>query len=241
MPDIDFYSRNKINTYNNYIRERFLNRAMQMPSDREKVQFVVDYFTNNLPKDIIASIDDVSENRVVDFAYDYSFVKGNETPFPRKQERIRYPMGFGVTLTSGDVDLEVVGRPRIYPTLYSLKMGTCIMFANEIQRIMAKLGIKSKMIETPIGVDCYDRFTGTDVEFNKIDTNDIKKIKHFYNIVEIDGKKYKIDIAGFLTAKDFNKHKPSKYKENIDITRFCMTEDLNGNPFEEIKAMSLTD
>lgn len=238
---MDFYSLQKIYTFNNLRRARFINRAKKMPSDREKAQFVVDYFTNNLPKDVVADIDDVGVNLVEDFSYDYSFVRGNETPFYRKQESSRYPGGFGITLTCADRDVEVEGNPKIYPTIYSLKKGTCIIFANEIKRVMANLGIKCEIVETPDCVDCYDRFEGTDVEYNKISVNDIKKIRHYYNIIEIDGVKYKIDISGYLTAQDFNKYKPEKYKETIDTNRFCMTEDLYGNPFEEIKSRSLQD
>lgn len=238
---MSFYDMQKIYVFNNLRRTKFINKALRLDSDIEKAKFVVDYFTNNLPKDVVADIDSVYEKDVVDFSYDYSFVRGNDTPFPRLQERIRYPQGFGTTMTCADVDVEVEGKPKIYPTVYALKQGTCVIFANEIMRIMSNLGIKCEIIETPECVDCYDRFGGTDVEFNKIDTNDIKKIRHYYNIIEIDNKKYKVDIAGYLTAQDFNKFKPEKYKENIDINRFCMTEDLYSNPFEEIKSRSMGD
>lgn len=238
---LDSHTIKKIQTYNEIIRTRLLNRANNFSTEEERAQFVVDYFTNNLSRDVIADIDDVPEKRAVDFSYDYSFLEGNETPFPRRQERIYYPGGSGITLTPADRDFNVDGAPRIYPTVFALKKGTCIIFANELKRLMANLGIKCEIVEPPIGVDCYDKFDGTDVEFNPIHTNDIKKMHHYYNVIEIDGKKYKIDIAGYLTAQDFNKYKPEKYKETIDVSRFCMTEDLDSNPFEEIKARSISD
>ncbi|MBE5758130.1 MAG: hypothetical protein E7345_04315 [Clostridiales bacterium] len=231
----------RIYTYNNLRRARLLNRANKLSTDKEKAQFIVDYFTNNLPKNIIAEIDDVEEKDVVNFTYDYSYVKGGETPFARKQQRIKYPLGHGMTLSCVDRDFDVDGRPKIYPTIFSLKSGTCVMFAHEIKRLLSSLNINCQIIETEHGVDCYDHFDGMDTQGNKINVNTIKKIKHAYNIIELDGKQIKIDIAGYLTANDYNNNHPLGKSHPIDPTKFCMTEDISHNQFEEVSSNSIID
>jgi hypothetical protein len=50
-------------------------------------------------------------------------------------------------------------------------------------------------------------------------------------VIEVDGKKYKIDIAGFLTAEDFNKNHP---EFEVGLEHFYFSEDLKKNPFAEI-------
>ena len=59
--EMSFEDMQKIYTFNNLRRARLLNRANKLSTDKEKVQFIVDYFTNNLPTNILAEIDDVEE------------------------------------------------------------------------------------------------------------------------------------------------------------------------------------
>lgn len=229
------WEKTKIYEYNNMRRDRLIAKVEEQQSSIERIKFIVDYFTNNLNKETVAEIDNVQPNEVVDFKYDYSYVKGNETPFDRRSPFVSYPLGRGVTISCVDRDVEVPGKPKIFPTIFALKMGTCIMFANEIKRLMSKIDIPCEIIITPTPVDCYDYFDGTDVEGNKINVNTIKPIIHAYNIITVDGKQFKIDIAGYLTAKDYNKNHPEGQVEPINCNQFCLIENIANNPFEDAK------
>ena len=235
----DWHKR-KIMTLNDIRRENLINKAKEIPNDYDRAIFIINYFTSNLPKDIIAQIDEVKENEVVDFKYDYSYINASETPFARKQIPVKSPIGEGTTFSIGLHDRDVPGRPMIYPSVLALKLGTCKIFSHELARLFYSANIKCDIFETEYAVDCYDIFNGTDEDGNRINVNTIKPIHHIYNIITIDNKQYKVDIAGYLTAKDYNQFNPDGIKNPIDINKFILTEDLENNPFSEAKANSIS-
>ena len=144
-------------------------------------------------------------------------------------EKFRY----GFTLSQADVDCREKERVKIFPTIYSLKMGTCIMFASELQRFAHDLGISGKIVQT---FDyCYDHFDGLSTDNKKIYTDRLIKMQHFYNVFTLGGKKYKLDIAGFLTAEDFNKKHPEL---KLDLENFYFSKEIESNPFSALPAMS---
>ena len=76
----------KIIDCNERRRSNLLEKANDFESSTEKAQFIVDYFTNKLPKETIAEIDEVPRDSVSNFSYDYSFVKGSESFNARTQK-----------------------------------------------------------------------------------------------------------------------------------------------------------
>lgn len=224
----------KVYKFNLQRRENLIKYLDTLDTTIDKVRFVVDYFTNRLPKEVVSKIDKVDESVVLDFEYDYSFINGKDTKYPRRQICRAYPDGFGITLGSIGQDYEIddITKPEVYPTLFALKMGTCIMFANEIQRIMYLLGVESRIVVSN-NQDMYDCYDGHDIEFNKISVDEIRKFTHYFNVVKIDGKEYKVDVAGYLTANDYNLNH-FKDGQIIDLSQFYFSEDLYNNPFENI-------
>ncbi len=101
------------------------------------------------------------------------------------------------------------------------------MFANEIKRFAHEFGIECEIVKTL--ETCYDNFNGITTAQKPPRTNRLINMHHYYNIVTIDGKKYKIDVAGYLTAQDFNKNYPEAI---IDCQDFFFSENLNKKPFE---------
>ena len=80
---------------------------------------------------------------------------------------------------------------------------------------------------------CYDNFLGYNVNDEIVEINDLHLMHHYYNIINIDGINYKIDIAGFLLALDYLKNNPKI--ESFDIDEFYFSQSLERNPFNEIK------
>ena len=218
-------------------RDNLLEMAKALDSKSARAQFVVDYFTNKLPKGTIASIDEVDANNISNFSYDYSFVKGNESFEARTQKSVgfSYSGGYvsGKTIMSTGNDLSIDGGPKIFPSIFALKMGTCTMFAHEMKRLMAELDVPCELIETNKAIDCYDLYSGKDeVEGNEINVNAIKKMYHAYNIITINNQPLKVDIAGYLTAQDFNEKHPIGRENPIDPDNFYFSPNINENPFQ---------
>ena len=103
------------------------------------------------------------------------------------------------------------------------------MFASELQRFAYDLGLDGKIIET--FDDCYDNFDGLTMENKKIKTDRLIKMQHYYNVFSIGDEKFKIDIAGALTAEDFNKNHP---EQKINLEDFYFSENINNNPFAKV-------
>lgn len=224
---MDVYQLHELYVFNNERRENLLKKALEKPTKFEQMQFVVDYFLNNLPLETIAEIDGVNPKVVFPFAYDYSFLEDYSSENSRVQHYREYkPGAFGYTLPMGDNDVRVRPPIKIYPSIFALKMATCQMFASEIARFALDFGIDCKIIKkfTP----CYDNFIGTDTKFNQMAYDRLIHMNHYYNIITIDGVDYKIDIAGGLTCLDFNKNHP---ESAVDPNLFYFsTKDIN--PFE---------
>ena len=179
----------KIMTLNDIRRENLINKANELPDEFDRAKFIVNYFTSNLPKEVIAEIDEVKEREVIDFRYDYSYVKGSETPYARKQIPSKSPICDGCTFSIGIHDRDVPGKPMIYPSVLALKLGTCKIFSHEMARLMHSVGVKCEIYETDHPVDCYDIFNGVDEEQNPININTIKPMYHIFNILNItEGK-----------------------------------------------------
>ena len=211
---MDFYEKQQVYIFNNERRARLLSEAQKQPTSYKQMQYVVDYFLNNLPANEIAKIDNVSPDKIKLFEYDYSFLDDINEPFPRVQTREYYTSGKSViTLHQADVDCRNGKKIRIYPTIFALKKATCQMFANEIERFAMDFGIDSEIIKK--FTECYDHFDGKNTNGDKVQQNRIKKMLHFFNVFNIDGKQVKVDIAGALTAIDCMKHNPEISEINI--------------------------
>lgn len=213
-------------------RGKLLSLAQKEKTPQKKLEFVAKYFLNALPIETIALIDGVETDKIEPFLYDYSFLEDYSSNHIREKQVRECPIGRGVSLPVADVDVRQTengkDKIKIYPTIYSLKLGTCIMFASEIQRFAHDFQIPSEIVKK---IDfCYDHFEGKSTDFEPIETDRIIKMEHFYNVFTINGKKYKLDIAGILTAKDFNSRHPNTFKTNEQSLYF--SEDLNSSPFE---------
>lgn len=194
----------------------------------QKLEFVVNYFLNNLPIEIIAEIDGVSPDKVLPFEYDYSFLQGNNEQFTRDQKVRPYAPGkYAISISHADNDVRVKPAIPIYPSVYTSKMATCIMFACEIQRFAVDFGLDMKIVNK--FANCYDFYSGKTSENQPLSTDRIINMLHYFNVVTIDGKEYKIDVAGALTAADFNKNHP---KQPIDLLKFYFNENIEENPFD---------
>lgn len=218
--------------YNNETRERLLKLALKEPTPKKRLEFVAKYFLNALPREITAEIDGVSANNVKPFLYDYSFLEDYDSAYAREKQVREYSGGRGVTLPVADIDVRQTGNSKdkinIYPTIYALKLGTCKMLASEIQRFAHDFNIPSEIVKK---IDfCYDYFDGKNTNFVPIKTDRIIKMEHFFNVLTIDGKKYKLDLAGILTAKDFASKHPNTFKTNEKNLYF--SENLNSSPFD---------
>ena len=221
--------------FNNARRAVLYAEAAKQGSPEQQIKFVADYFTNNLPIDVIAKIDGVSEEEVLPFKYDYSFLEDVKSDLNRLQESRRYDAHrSAVTLKSVDDDRRGSEHINVYPTIYALKMATCKMFASEIQRFAHDFGIESQMVEKFTW--CYDHFDGLSTTRQPIKTDRIINMYHYYNVLTINGKPLKLDIAGVLTSQDFNKDHSSIA---IDPNDFYFSEDLTKNPFEERESIYL--
>lgn len=218
--------------FNQEVRDRLLKQSLKQPTAKQRLEFVAKYFLNALPLEVIAEIDGVGVDKVIPFAYDYSFLEDYGSIHIREKQVRKYPLGKGVSLPVADIDVRntfgIKDKIKIYPTIYSLKLGTCIMLASEMQRFAHDFNIQSQIVKK---MDyCYDKFDGKSTEFAQINTDRLIKMEHFFNVFIIDGKKYKLDIAGILTAKDFvSKHK-NLYKTNEKNLYF--SQDLDSTLFD---------
>lgn len=215
--------------FNNNRRQRLLDEAKKQPTKFEQLQFVVDYFLNNLPVETICQIDEVPLSKLKLFKYDYSYLEDYNEPYSRYQPSEEYAPGcYAITLPQADVDKRGKRQAKIYPTTFALKKATCQMFANEIERFAMDFDIDAKIINE--FQYCYDGFVGKNKKFEPVNRNRIIKMNHYYNIVTIDGKTYKIDIAGLLSTLDFIERNPGLM--TIDISSFYFSENLTSTPFE---------
>lgn len=217
--------------FNNQRRERLLGFASKKNNNLDKLKYVVDYFLNKLPADEIAKIDNVPKASILPFEYDYSFLQGNREQFTRKQTPREYEKGkFAISLSHADNDLRVKPHIRIYPNVYTVKRGTCIMFASELKRFAVDFGIDCEIVDE--FTVCYDHYDGETSEGDAYKTDRLVEMHHYYNVFNVDGETFKIDIAGALTAMDFNKnHKEQK----INVKDFYFTDKLKNNPFNNIQ------
>lgn len=225
---MDQFEMAEVYIFNNERRDRLLQAANEQPTPFLKLKFVVDYFINNLSLEQIAKIDTVPIESVKLFEYDYSFLEDYNSSFSRIQKVYEYKPGvFAYTLTQADTDLRD-RTTRIYPTIFALKMATCQMFASEIQRFAMDFGIDSK-IQDAISY-CYDNFSGSLTNLEHINYDRIVKMHHYYNILNIDGEELKVDIAGFLTALDYNENHP---QVQIDTSNFYFSPQTKTSPFND--------
>jgi hypothetical protein len=183
---MSFKDKQDIYAFNNKRRERLLSEAMNYDRAEDRLKFVVDYFLNKLDPAAVAQIDDCAEGKIVPFKYDYSFLEDYGSDDIRVQDTRRWG-GFrhGVSLPQADNDIRPNEQIKIYPAVYALKMGTCVMFASEIQRFARDFGLESEIVKSMD--DCYDKFDGMSTENKPIHTDRIIKMEHFYNVVVIDG------------------------------------------------------
>lgn len=216
--------------FNNKQRQRLVDAASKLKSPEEQLRFVALYMVNGLPPEVVAEIDNTSIKNIRDFKYDYSFLEDLASNHNRKREIRPFCDGSGLAPSLNQGDCLRCGKTqiRIFPSFYAVKMGTCVMFANEIKRFAYELGIDCDIIETM--ESCYDNFNGTTTKNKPLKTDRLVKMHHYYNIVTLNGEKLKIDIAGLLTAQDFNKNHP---EATIDLSDFFFSKETTKKPFEE--------
>lgn len=212
---------------NNERRQSLLDEALKQKGSENQMKFVVDYFLNKLSPSIVAKIDGVSKADILNFKYDYSFLEDYGSFDARTKELREWGNNnLGYSISQVDVDRRGSDKIKIYPAVYALKMGTCAMFASEIQRFSHDFGLESRIVEK---LDfCYDKFDGLSVEGLEIHTDRLIKMQHFYNVVKVGGKEYKVDISGFLTAEDFNRSHPDMKVEQND---FYFSDKINSSPY----------
>ena len=221
------YQIQQVYAFNNARRENLLNEAQKQNSLLEKIKYVVDYFINNLDENEILEIDNTKQ--FTPFKYDYSFLDDLSEPFGRQQNIVYYENGyFAKTLPQADNDPRD-RNVKIYPTIFALKLATCKMFANEIKRFALDFGIKCDIIKK--SSYCYDYFNGKNVNYKPVNTNRIVRMVHYYNIIEIDSEKYRIDIPSLLTALDYMENNPDAPK--IDISDFYFSKNLEKDSFSK--------
>lgn len=215
--------------FNNSQRQKLLTAANTLPSPEKRLEFVVQYFINKLTPEETKKIDGVETTNPEPFLYDYSYLEDFGATTARQKKERRYNKFFtGVTLPMADIDRRGDEKINVYPTIFALKLGTCIMFAAEIQRFCHDFGIKGKIVSEP--AYCYDHFDGKSTEFEDIKTDRIIKMLHYYNVVEIGTKKYKIDIAGYLMAEDYNTNHP----QNPINPQYFYFSTTHENPFDQL-------
>ena len=218
-------------------REQLLNEAMKQNTPEDRIKFVVDYFLNKLDPSIIAQIDGCVKENIVPFKYDYSFLEDYGSFDIRRKEDRRWGLNsYGFSMSSVDNDIRGSEKLRVFPAVYALKMGTCIMFASEIQRFAHDFGIDSQVVQKM--ALSYDKFDGYSTEGKEIHTDRLIPMQHFYNIITIDGEKYKIDIAGYLTAEDLKRNHPELAVEERE---FYFSKKLTSNPFSRLANTSSRD
>lgn len=228
---MNYFEMAEVYQFNNARREKLLNRAKQFDTKLEQIKFVVDYFLNNLPVSEILEIDCVDPLYLKLFEYDYSFLEDHKATFPRKQVYDYYtPTNKAITLHQADNDVRNGKVAKIYPTIFALKKGTCKLFANEIKRFAMDFDIECEIIEEP--AYCYDGFCGFNIKNEPVEMNNLRLMHHYYNVITLDGKQYKIDIAAFLSALDFLKKNPQT--KPFTIEDFYFSPNLEKNPFNEI-------
>ncbi len=228
IKDLDFFDLQQVFMFNNARRQVILDFAHQKPTVYEQLKFVVDYFFNNLSIEETAMLDGVSTENVMPFIYDYSYAEDFQT-YARDQLGREYQPGAFCCSLPMAINDDRNRHLNIFPSLYTAKMGTCIMFAHELARIGLDLGFECEIVESiePF----YDNFNGLNTNKEPVHTDQITKMRHFYNIITLDGKKYKIDVAGGLSAMQFNVNHPDM---PIDINKFYFSEDLISKPFAGI-------
>lgn len=218
----------EIYRFNNSQRDKILEEALKLETPEEQLRFVTLYMTNSLPIETIAKIDGVEPDKVLPFIYDYSFLEHISADDPR--HKIVRPFcnytGFSSSLSQGDSAGFGKNQVRIFPAVYAVKMGTCVIFANEIKRFAQEFGLECDIVET--NALCYDNFKGSTHFHNKMEVDRLIDMHHYYNVITLGGERYKIDIAGFLTAKDFNTNHPEAAVKYED---FFFSKDLSYNPY----------
>ena len=220
----------EIYKFNNNQRQRLLDAALKLNSPEEQLRFIALYMINGLPPEVIASIDNTTVKNIKDFKYDYSFLEDLSTNQNRQREVRPFcdDSGFATSLNQGDCLRCGKTQVRIFPSFYAVKMGTCVMFANEIKRFAHELGLECDIAETL--ECCYDNFDGTTTKGKPLKTDRIIKMHHYYNVITLNGERLKLDIAGLLTAQDFNKNHP---EATINLEDFFFSKSVSSKPFEE--------
>ncbi len=215
-------------------REILLKEALKQNDKEAQFKFVVDYFLNKLDPAVVSKIDGIEVREILPFKYDYSFLEDYGSFDVRRKFDRRWGNGhYGFSMSQVDNDCRSSEKIRVYPAVYALKMGTCVMFASELQRFARDFDLESQIVEKM--EFCYDNFNGSSIESKQINTDRLIRMQHFYNIVTINGKKYKIDIAGYLTAEDFNKNHPEL---RVDENEFYFSEKTQGSPFAKLAKLA---
>ena len=231
----------------NLSRERFFNLASYAKNIKDKklrLEFLVNYFLNDIDPKIAMQIDETT--CFYPFKYDYSFI------YLPGQGRIQeqrncgkniYSISLSESITDSSMsqfdDAGTKISPLEFATMFALKMGTCKMLANEFQRLMFysfvdniqdyNLANRFDMTNLCRIINkkalCYDHFEGKlEDTLKSVKIDEIRQMNHFFNVVFIDGKIYKIDLAGALTMKDYALDHSLK---NADLSSFiCEIKNL---------------
>ena len=204
--NFDFFTLRSLKQLNDEKRLELLEQVSNIDGEFDKIAFIVEKFLS-------------------EYKFDYSVLK---SPIEFNDRR-QYMMPFeykGRTFfcsTTRPLDTEEKYRLPMTPSLHSLKMGTCFSFSTELEWFAKEFGINNEKINEV--VTCYDGYQTVKPE------NEIRRMLHYYMIMNLDGKDYKIDVAGALMAMDYKKKYP---QVDISASDFVFVEPNRENPFDKL-------
>ena len=188
---------------NDQARERLIENARSFSSDFDKFSYICSEFLKN-------------------YEFDYSLLapydEGERCFETRKFE---YDGGRYYSRSYEHIDpLEKYGM-SVSPSLHALKAGTCATFSRELEVFAKEFGVNYKKINKP--VMCYDAL------YKK--NNGLREMMHYYMVLDLDGEKYKVDVAGALMAMDYKKKNPDAV---INPADFMFSDVEAENPFDNL-------
>ncbi|MBQ8451776.1 MAG: hypothetical protein IJ538_03260 [Clostridia bacterium] len=209
--------------------KNLIKHAKKISNDEEKLAYLIKYFLNELDSEEIKQIDGTSE--FIPFIFDYSFLYD---PRENRQQSFRFCEGLHIRSSCEALtDSRLSSKPKEYATVFAAKMATCEMLANEFQRLMFDAFVENSndydlFNKYPIDnlckiicrekENCYDHYEGYFMATDKsVKIDRVIPMLHYYNLVTLNGKKYKVDLAGSLMAMDYAKNNGLK---GVDLTDF---------------------
>jgi len=189
-------------------RAKLRDNASLMSTQFDKIQYICNCFLK-------------------DYRFDYSVLISKTETEDRPQEYVTFEWQGGsfMNATVAMVSPDEKHGISLSPSVHALKMGTCAIFSAELEWFAKEFGIKCERIQKVMF--CYDDYKKVKSE------NKIRQMIHHYVVMDLDGSKYKIDVAGALMAMDYNKNNTVK----INPADFMFVEPDKVNPFLTISKL----